>query len=127
MIGADGPLRVALLSYRSKPHCGGQGIYVRHLSRELTALGHHVEVLSGQQYLRVARNNPADLLTEPDGGWGEALSAAGVTGPIRDGVVTFALAEEGITVSRGQVVARIADLSSFGVAAQVADPSPELP
>jgi glycosyltransferase involved in cell wall biosynthesis len=41
---------VALLSYRSKPHCGGQGIFVRHLSRELAALGHHVEVLSGQPY-----------------------------------------------------------------------------
>jgi glycosyltransferase involved in cell wall biosynthesis len=46
----DGPLRVALLSYRSKPHCGGQGVYLRHLSRELAALGHHVEVLSGQPY-----------------------------------------------------------------------------
>ena len=44
------PMRVALLSYRSKPHCGGQGIYLRHLSRELTALGHHVEVFSGQPY-----------------------------------------------------------------------------
>jgi glycosyltransferase involved in cell wall biosynthesis len=43
-------LRIALLSYRSKPHCGGQGVYVRHLSRELSALGHHVEVLSGQPY-----------------------------------------------------------------------------
>ena len=48
--GADRPLRVALLSYRSKPHCGGQGIYLRHLSRELAALGHHVEVFSGQPY-----------------------------------------------------------------------------
>jgi glycosyltransferase involved in cell wall biosynthesis len=48
--GTHGPLRVALLSYRSKPHCGGQGIYVRHLSRELCALGHHVEVFSGQPY-----------------------------------------------------------------------------
>jgi len=44
------PLRIALLSYRSKPHCGGQGVYVRHLSRELHGLGHHVEVLSGQPY-----------------------------------------------------------------------------
>jgi glycosyltransferase involved in cell wall biosynthesis len=44
------PLRVALLSYRSKPHCGGQGVYVRHLSRELVALGHSVEVFSGQPY-----------------------------------------------------------------------------
>ncbi len=47
---ADRALRVALLSYRSKPHCGGQGIYLRHLSRELAALGHHVEVFSGQPY-----------------------------------------------------------------------------
>ncbi len=46
----DTPLRVCLLSYRSKPHCGGQGIYLRHLSRELAALGHHVEVYSGQPY-----------------------------------------------------------------------------
>ena len=46
----DRPLRVALLSYRSKPHCGGQGIYLRHVSRELAALGHHVEVYSGQPY-----------------------------------------------------------------------------
>ena len=47
---ATRPLRVALLSYRSKPHCGGQGIYLRHVSRELAALGHHVEVYSGQPY-----------------------------------------------------------------------------
>jgi glycosyltransferase involved in cell wall biosynthesis len=44
------PLQIALLSYRSKPHSGGQGVYVRHLSRELAALGHHVEVFSGQPY-----------------------------------------------------------------------------
>lgn len=46
----DDPLRVALLSYRSKPHVGGQGVYLRHLSRELAALGHRVEILSGQPY-----------------------------------------------------------------------------
>ncbi|TQL95486.1 glycosyltransferase involved in cell wall biosynthesis [Actinoallomurus bryophytorum] len=46
----DEPLRVALLSYRSKPHCGGQGVYLRHLSRELVDLGHHVDVFSGQPY-----------------------------------------------------------------------------
>ncbi|MGW9351446.1 glycosyltransferase family 4 protein [Nocardiopsis flavescens] len=44
------PLRVALLSYRSKQHVGGQGVYVRHLSRELAALGHRVTVFSGQPY-----------------------------------------------------------------------------
>jgi glycosyltransferase involved in cell wall biosynthesis len=43
-------LRIALLSYRSKPHCGGQGVYIRHLSRELAALGHSVEVFSGPPY-----------------------------------------------------------------------------
>src|ERR1700753_2699212 len=47
---ASRPLRVALLSSRSKPYCGGRGVYVRHLSRELPALGHTVEVLSGQPY-----------------------------------------------------------------------------
>jgi glycosyltransferase involved in cell wall biosynthesis len=50
VVTPDRPLRIALLSYRSKPHCGGQGVYVRHLSRELDALGHHVEVFSGQPY-----------------------------------------------------------------------------
>ncbi|MEO9327876.1 glycosyltransferase family 4 protein [Gordonia aurantiaca] len=43
-------MRIALLSYRSKPHCGGQGVYVRHLSRELALLGHQVEIFSGQPY-----------------------------------------------------------------------------
>ena len=50
MASVNRRLRIALLSYRSKPHSGGQGVYVRHLSRELSALGHHVEVLSGQPY-----------------------------------------------------------------------------
>ena len=50
VVNLNRPLRIALLSYRSKPHCGGQGVYVRHLSRELHALGHHVEVFSGQPY-----------------------------------------------------------------------------
>jgi len=43
-------LRVALLTYRGNPRSGGQGVYVRHLSRSLSALGHRVEVLSGQPY-----------------------------------------------------------------------------
>src|SRR6202042_1501149 len=61
-----------MLSYRSKPHCGGQGIYVRHVSRELAALGHHVEVFSGQPYPElepgpVLRALPSlDLYREPD-------------------------------------------------------------
>jgi glycosyltransferase involved in cell wall biosynthesis len=65
-------LRIALLSYRSKPHCGGQGVYVRHLSRELAALGHDVEVLSGQPYpvlddgVRLTEVPSLDLYREPD-------------------------------------------------------------
>ena len=46
----DQPLRVAYLVYRGNPHCGGQGVYTRELARELTALGHTVEVFSGQPY-----------------------------------------------------------------------------
>jgi glycosyltransferase involved in cell wall biosynthesis len=48
--GVDRPLRIALLAYRGKPHVGGQGVYTRHLSKALTELGHHVEVLGGQPY-----------------------------------------------------------------------------
>jgi glycosyltransferase involved in cell wall biosynthesis len=55
------PLRIALLSYRSKPHSGGQGVYVRHLSRELAARGHHVEVFSGQPYPEL---DPGPVLRE---------------------------------------------------------------
>ncbi|SVD34609.1 uncharacterized protein METZ01_LOCUS387463, partial [marine metagenome] len=40
-------VRIGLLSYRSNPFSGGQGIYVRHLSSALNKLGHEVEVLSG--------------------------------------------------------------------------------
>lgn len=43
-------LRIALLTYRGNPHSGGQGIYVRYLSRALVGLGHDVEVFSGQPY-----------------------------------------------------------------------------
>src|SRR5690554_5310285 len=50
MASVDSPLRIALLAYRGKPHCGGQGIYVRHLAKALVDLGHHVEVLGGQPY-----------------------------------------------------------------------------
>jgi glycosyltransferase involved in cell wall biosynthesis len=43
-------LRIALASYRSNPHTGGQGVYVRQLSRALADLGHYVEVFSGPPY-----------------------------------------------------------------------------
>lgn len=65
-------MRIALLSYRSKPHCGGQGIYIRHLSRELVAQGHEVEVFSGQPYpdldegVGLTKVPSLDLYREPD-------------------------------------------------------------
>ncbi|HEX9259914.1 MAG TPA: glycosyltransferase family 4 protein [Acidimicrobiales bacterium] len=48
--GPDDPLRIAYLTYRGKPHVGGQGIYTRHLTKALVDLGHHVEVFGGQPY-----------------------------------------------------------------------------
>src|SRR3954453_14146331 len=65
-------LRVALLSYRSKPHGGGQGVYVTALSRELRELGHRVEELSGQPSPELDGDVPLtrvpslDLYREPD-------------------------------------------------------------
>jgi glycosyltransferase involved in cell wall biosynthesis len=44
------PLRLAYLSYRSKPTVGGQGVYTRHLTKALADLGHQIEVFSGQPY-----------------------------------------------------------------------------
>ena len=43
-------LKIGLLSYRSHPYSGGQGIYVKHLSKALAELGHEVDVISGQPY-----------------------------------------------------------------------------
>ena len=66
-------MRIALLSYRSKTHCGGQGVYVRHLSRGLVELGHHVEVFSGPPYpegldprVKLVEVPSLDLYREPD-------------------------------------------------------------
>ena len=41
------PLRICLLSYRCNPHCGGQGVYLKNLSRALKDLGHQVDVVVG--------------------------------------------------------------------------------
>ena len=43
-------MKIGILSYRSHPYSGGQGIYVRHLSKALQKLGHEVTVLSGPPY-----------------------------------------------------------------------------
>ena len=46
----DAPLKIAYLTYRGKPHVGGQGVYTRHLTKALVDLGHTVEVFGGQPY-----------------------------------------------------------------------------
>ena len=47
-------MRICLLTYRGNMYCGGQGIYVYHLSRELQRLGHEVHIISGPPYPDVA-------------------------------------------------------------------------
>jgi glycosyltransferase involved in cell wall biosynthesis len=66
-------VRIALLSYRSKEHCGGQGVYVKHLSDGLVGLGHEVEVFSGQPYpegldprVRLTKVPSLDVFSRPD-------------------------------------------------------------
>jgi glycosyltransferase involved in cell wall biosynthesis len=44
------PLRIALLGYRSQPYSGGQGIYLKYLSKALVEAGHSVDVISGPPY-----------------------------------------------------------------------------
>ena len=44
------PLRIALLGYRSQPYGGGQGVYLRYLSKALVDMGHSVDVISGPPY-----------------------------------------------------------------------------
>ena len=46
----NAPLSIAYLTYRGKPHVGGQGVYTRHLTKALVDLGHSVEVFGGQPY-----------------------------------------------------------------------------
>ncbi|MFH8405917.1 glycosyltransferase family 4 protein [Streptomyces sp. NPDC018019] len=70
--GGDRPLRIALLTYKGNPFCGGQGVYVRHLSRELARLGHTVEVIGAQPYpvldegVTLTELPSLDLYRQPD-------------------------------------------------------------
>ena len=64
--GPDGALRVAYLSYRGKPHVGGQGVYTRHLTKALVDLGHHVEVFGGQPFPTLDERVPLTELPSLD-------------------------------------------------------------
>ena len=47
---ASRPLNICLLTYRGNPTCGGQGVYIKHLSKALADEGHCVDVISGPPY-----------------------------------------------------------------------------
>jgi len=49
-LDSDRPLRICLFTYRGNPTCGGQGVYIKRLSRALADLGHKVDVASGPPY-----------------------------------------------------------------------------
>ncbi len=69
-------MKIGLLSYRSNPYSGGQGIYIRHLSKALSELGHDVSVISGQPYPEL--DDSINLIKVPGLGLfetGERLSA----------------------------------------------------
>jgi glycosyltransferase involved in cell wall biosynthesis len=64
-------LRVALLSYRSDPRVGGQGIFTHNIARALAKRGHAVSILSGPPYPEVpdgvglVRLPSLDLFAQP--------------------------------------------------------------
>ena len=70
-------MRICLLSYRGNPYCGGQGIYIHYLSRELRNLGHEVHVLSGPPYpdvvdgVKVHQLESLNLYDSPFSTWGD--------------------------------------------------------
>lgn len=54
----EGLLKIGLLTYRGNPACGGQGVYIKYLSRALRELGHEVDVLSGPPYPELDQDIP---------------------------------------------------------------------
>jgi glycosyltransferase involved in cell wall biosynthesis len=65
-------VHICLLSYRCYRYSGGQGIYVRYLSRCLKELGHDIEVVAGPPYpelddgIKLIRLPSLDLYTLPE-------------------------------------------------------------
>jgi glycosyltransferase involved in cell wall biosynthesis len=68
----EGKYRIAFLIYRGNPRCGGQGVYTRHLTRELVKLGHSVEVFAGPPWPELDEGvgftavRALDLYRDPD-------------------------------------------------------------
>ncbi len=53
LVKSQKPLRICILGYRSHPYGGGQGIYIKYLSKALVEAGHKVDVISGEPYPHV--------------------------------------------------------------------------
>jgi len=62
----DVPLNICLFTYRGKPTSGGQGVYIKRLSRALKDLGHNVEVVSGPPYPIIDEDIPLHRLPSLD-------------------------------------------------------------
>ncbi len=65
-LSPDAPIHLAYLTYRGKPHVGGQGVYTRHLTKALVDLGHSVELFSGQPYPIIDERIPMHKLPSLD-------------------------------------------------------------
>jgi glycosyltransferase involved in cell wall biosynthesis len=69
----DRPLRILMPSYRSDPLTGGQGVYMRHITKALADLGHSVHVISGPPYpdldprVKLIELPSLDLYSRPKG------------------------------------------------------------
>ncbi|MEO0786121.1 MAG: glycosyltransferase family 4 protein [Pseudomonadota bacterium] len=67
-------LCVAVLSYRSDPNVGGQGVYVDYLTRALVQVGAQVDVISGPPYpsldrrVKLIKLPSLDLYAQPNNG-----------------------------------------------------------
>lgn len=68
---AEKPLRILMPSYRSDPFTGGQGVYLRHLTKALADQGHSITVVSGPPYpqldprIGLIKLPSLDLYTKP--------------------------------------------------------------
>ena len=105
-----GGLRIAFLVYRGNPRCGGQGVYTRHLTRELVALGHSVEVFAGPALARARRRSRLHA--------GRAASTS-TASPTRSGSRSLASSRAGIDWARirhhvHRRIPRAAGLSACG-------------
>ena len=58
-------LKIALLSYRSDPYSGGQGIYIKNLSEALHDRGHDITIFSGNPLPEVSKAIKVEKIDTP--------------------------------------------------------------